>query len=423
MERLKIRGFLVIKEADLELRQFNVLIGEQATGKSIIAKLIYYFKEMFGQTFYESAKELKGKRELDDQLRKNFEKIFPRRYWGSAGFEIVYEAENVRISLSAVQSHENILRIEYDNALTALFNKVKRRVKSLEETNRTDELPMHHKSFMIHRETENCFLDSPQKVLFGVFTFIPASRTIFAFLQRNIFSFLAHEVSIDWFIKEFGSTYEIMKDFYSNSSPLKDFSTEFGEFNAIMEKIIQGRYTMEKGEDWIVKDSKRVKLSDASSGQQEALPMLLVLFMRSILFAKKNNKGFIIEEPEAHLFPHAQQLFIQLLSLIVNKFGQKLFLTTHSPFILTSLNNHILAYQARIAVKGASETEEINTIIPETQQLSFEQVSAWSVQRDGTLKDIRNPETMLLNADVIDAVTESIDQVTTQLLNLQYAED
>ena len=39
-EYLKIRNFLVVKDAEVELKKINVIIGPQANGKSLIAKLI-----------------------------------------------------------------------------------------------------------------------------------------------------------------------------------------------------------------------------------------------------------------------------------------------------------------------------------------------------------------------------------------------
>ena len=44
MEKISISGFGGIKEATLETAPIMVLIGEQATGKSIVAKLLYFFR-------------------------------------------------------------------------------------------------------------------------------------------------------------------------------------------------------------------------------------------------------------------------------------------------------------------------------------------------------------------------------------------
>ena len=46
MENLYISNFLVIKEAKLEVKKINVIIGSQGTGKSVIVKALYFFQEI-----------------------------------------------------------------------------------------------------------------------------------------------------------------------------------------------------------------------------------------------------------------------------------------------------------------------------------------------------------------------------------------
>ena len=44
MQKIEIRYLGPIKELDMEIKDFNLLIGEQATGKSTVAKAIYFFR-------------------------------------------------------------------------------------------------------------------------------------------------------------------------------------------------------------------------------------------------------------------------------------------------------------------------------------------------------------------------------------------
>jgi predicted ATPase len=44
MQKIIIKNFGPIKYAEIEVKKILVLIGEQASGKSTIAKLIYFFK-------------------------------------------------------------------------------------------------------------------------------------------------------------------------------------------------------------------------------------------------------------------------------------------------------------------------------------------------------------------------------------------
>ncbi len=77
-----------------------------------------------------------------------------------------------------------------------------------------------------------------------------------------------------------------------------------------------------------------VKLMYGSSGQQEVLWILMLAF---IIILEKKKSFVIIEEPEAHLFPIAQKNVVSLISLMVNSTDSRAIITTHSPYILTSL--------------------------------------------------------------------------------------
>ena len=46
MQIIEINNFGPVKNARIELHRLTVLIGEQASGKSTIAKLIYFFKSI-----------------------------------------------------------------------------------------------------------------------------------------------------------------------------------------------------------------------------------------------------------------------------------------------------------------------------------------------------------------------------------------
>ena len=67
-------------------------------------------------------------------------------------------------------------------------------------------------------EFKNQFIDNNKEIskYFSESVFIPASRSFFANLQKNIFSFLAENIDIDPFMKEFGSKYELAKKLYSD---------------------------------------------------------------------------------------------------------------------------------------------------------------------------------------------------------------
>ena len=172
------------------------------------------------------------------------------------------------------------------------------------------------------------------------------------------------------------------------------------------------------GEDWIVNATGKVNLAHASSGQQESLPMLIVLGI--LPFVKIDEKvGFFIEEPEAHLFPVSQKAVISLLALITNKTQHQFFITTHSPYLLTALNNCIIAHETYAAADEAGK-QKVLEIMPEHQHIAFADVAAWTVTEQGTIESILDQEAQIIGASILDGVSQHFETVTNELLDIRY---
>ena len=52
MQKIIIKNFGPVQDAEIEIKKVLVLIGEQASGKSTIAKLIYFFKGLSNYLLY-----------------------------------------------------------------------------------------------------------------------------------------------------------------------------------------------------------------------------------------------------------------------------------------------------------------------------------------------------------------------------------
>ena len=44
MEKIIVKNFLILENIEMPINKFNLVIGEQASGKSLLSKLVYYFK-------------------------------------------------------------------------------------------------------------------------------------------------------------------------------------------------------------------------------------------------------------------------------------------------------------------------------------------------------------------------------------------
>ena len=137
------------------------------------------------------------------------------------------------------------------------------------------------------------------------------------------------------------------------------------------------------------------KLSNAASGYQSAIPIVLAVYYYSEI--RKKKKTIIIEEPELNLFPTAQS---ELMKFLVDKtmnYGNTMLIATHSPYVLSSLNNLMNAYQS-----GQKDTEATEAIIPKKYWLNPDEVSVYLMKADGTCEDIVDREEGMIKSGKID---------------------
>ena len=87
MEKLIIKNFAGLKDVEIAINKINIIIGPQASGKSVIAKLLFYFRSFIREIFV-SGIERESKRSLDKKLKDLFEKYFPSDSWGETEFSI-----------------------------------------------------------------------------------------------------------------------------------------------------------------------------------------------------------------------------------------------------------------------------------------------------------------------------------------------
>ncbi|MBK8562199.1 MAG: AAA family ATPase [Saprospiraceae bacterium] len=177
-----------------------------------------------------------------------------------------------------------------------------------------------------------------------------------------------------------------------------------------IKEILKGEYRVdEEGEKIYFNEEDFVKISLASSGQQEALWILLQLF---ILILNQEKVFLIIEEPEAHLYPKAQKSLVELIALWFNGNKSQVLITTHSPYILTAFNN--LIYAGNVG----EHHPEVSEIIPEMLWLNHEKVGAYRLS-GGSKVDLMDEETHLIRVEEIDTVSQSINQDFDAILNLE----
>ncbi len=427
MERIEINGFLTIDHADFEIRKINILIGAQAQGKSVIAKLTYFFKNFFPGILIPSIQKFATKREIEKQCLTEFEQIFPRYSWANQEFSIVYKNGDVEASIIRTKAGDKYtLKFNYCKDLADFHKKLKSGYKlALDEFDAQIDQENEKKSlgreWMFRETISERIKDSKFSNISKRPVFIPASRSFFTNLQKNIFSFLASNIDIDPFIKEFGARYENLKRIHQDGlfRRGKAIYTIRKKIDEIVSNIVVGEYVYAEEQDWILNKGKRTNLANASSGQQESLPMLLMLKTWPFMYGKGNPTTFFIEEPEAHLFPVSQKQIISLIATIYNAFGHSFFITTHSPYILTAINNLVVGQDAYVKANGdKNKLKRLEKVLATDELIRLEDVSAYTLNK-GKLESIIDLENRLIGANLLDAVSDEFDaafNVATEIL-------
>jgi predicted ATPase len=419
MEKLKITNFLSIDKAEIELKKLNIFIGPQAQGKSLFAKLIFFFKE-YPESLVDAISENKTKSEFDKLSLAKFEKMFPKYTWEGKAFDINYSTSYYNISITNEKSSNGrfTLKLTSSDRIKEAFSTARKaHRKFIQEEPDSKFSRLTRKPYGLLREcvVNKLFIESNKSYIEQAI-YIPAGRSFFANLQKNIFSFISSNVEIDYFLKEFGAVYERTKnDFFIRQAEEKRPKT----VDKIVNDLICGKFLSEKGQDWIFNKHGKVNVANSSSGQQEALPLAIILSTWPYFAHNLISRYFIIEEPEAHLFPVAQS---QITSLIASAYNasermNSFVITTHSPYILTAFNNLIQAGNVSES-KNHQGLEQLYKVVPEIEIVDFNDVSAYVVNK-GTAKTILNHELKLIDSNIIDDVSNYFADTFEKLISME----
>lgn len=100
--------------------------------------------------------------------------------------------------------------------------------------------------------------------------------------------------------------------------------------------------------------------------------------------SRPSYSNLIIEEPEQNLFPETQRKVVEYIFANLKPERDNLLLTTHSPFVLYSINNCMLGYLAK---QNMGEDDEEMIEIPFESLIDPSKVSVWEL-RDGFIENI-----------------------------------
>lgn len=439
MKRVRIENFGAVKNAIVDIdKNIQVFIGAQASGKSTICKVVYFCKKIRDYLLDFLMDTEQFTRNHPNEYYNNLLKFLTRKFMGCFGttkhmqrFIIRYEfgMHNIQIKLN----EDGFVRFSFSPALKDAINKVIYDTASLvEESSRItygDELF----SVLEKVSTLNMMKVQLKKLICDVFyddmdiIYIPAGRSLLASMSEQLHGLSITEMDLT--MQEFINLISTTKNKFGNKIPemvINYTKTVKGQINnsatdfayKLVKQILKADYTSENdGEKIYFDDNHWVKLMFGSSGQQEALWILMIAF--AVILEKK--KSFIvIEEPEAHLFPMAQKEIINLISLLVNTTDSQVIITTHSPYILTSLN--ILLYSGRI--ENSKRIQSEIAVVPRSIRLTGDKFDAYAIENRNEenkflMKSLMDRDTGLIDTFYIDSVSEITNEDLEKLIELE----
>ncbi len=415
--RLQIHNLGPIEDCDILLNRMMVLDGPQAAGKSTIAKTIFFFrtvKDELYKTFLTgwaaSIPELNAKL----YLLRNLNRILGNYMSIKRGTYLSYEyAPDIKIEVRLVENVNSL--ITFSPSISRALEKY--RNIDYRTANRDE----------IRRELQELFADNSKIV------YLPAGRSFTSLLMHQLNYILAvmddkQKDTLDYCMRDYMERVLQIKpqlveqQLYEEVAKID--STHFGFMRFVREymgRILKGRYVNINGEEGIrLFDSdtdKPIPLDFASSGQQEVLWILNLIYY---YLREKQPTMFIIEEPEAHLYPDSQKEIAEYIALALHGKNECI-VTTHSPYILGAMNN--LLDIKRLEDKGVrvSRLLEENGLIG-LQLLHRKEFAAYFVDK-GTITDAMDSESGLIRNEMIDGASDQINRLADEIFALECGND
>lgn len=413
---LTVRNFSVIKEAKLEFGKITVLIGPQASGKSLLCKLAYFFMQVVPEIDYAMLPFGNSFEQFKINLLHEFTERFPRDTWSGQAFQITYTSVQFGIIASS-NSTDAQPRFEFNSGFSERYDR----------PIQIGSVPTERLNVIDPQWIEERIVDGPLRQEHSVY--IPTGRAFFSTPNKGFASFAGK--NLDWITQRFSTEMEFeYRALIESSVPSSDLLPQFLDVAAY---ILNGKVVRQGGVLLFQSnaDGRKRPFQMLSSGTLELLPLLNPLANRvsaistnPLLAGATSNSipgTIFVEEPESSVFPKTQYDLMRLFAWLSSepRLSFRFAVTTHSPYVLSAFNNLIEATQV-VAAKPELKNE-VAKLIPEQYWIKSSDFKAYCIH-DGNLESIMDSETGLVSANYLDNVSETIGMEFDELLRLGYVE-
>ena len=393
-DKIIIKNLGPITEAEIELAPLTVLVGKQASGKSLAAQVTFFFRSVRSLVARYYSPQMLGAANWQEKLIKSILddlRGVPFGYFADGTAYLHYKTAKSWWSVHVYKSNRNVrLNKEFKTYLTKL-------VTSWEKADQKDEL-------QLAWDFQNIF--------------IPTERSVFTRLSDKAPTVLyaQHQPIL---LRLFAEYLDRSKHIYSKLYPKygrRELAELFGQewldsMDYVLEqqvKAIQGKaYTPPHGPQlwkWMIHSSDEKKriipIEATASGQMEAWPFFVIAATMGSIFSEMS---VYFEEPETHLHPGAQVEVMRTIAYLIGR-GQNFFLTTHSPYILYVINNMLQSHFAQTS--------------GEESRIALDPAAVAAFQIDGSATSLLDrKETGLIEVGELERVADELGEEFEALLD------
>ena len=429
MQKITIKKLGPITSFTTEINQYLFLIGEQATGKSTIAKCIYFcrnYKSVLREAFYDVYNTGMYKGEVIERadqfmqlLRSEVKNQFIEFFGYSWDFDrsmhlqYVFVPDKVWLNIS-LENKKGYIHLSHSKYLSSRINELLGEVINLYRNKyiTKDAIGLNSKERIrtqaIIRDKINAIFEDYEETYY-----IPAGRSLLALLSRG--DITSMRPSLDYVTRQFVDIINSIRRYFVNGiaetggmMPFKTIET-YHKISSLIVDILKADYYNAPEKEYIKIKRKNgkdfsINLNFASSGQQESLWLLNLIY---VLFLREERSFVIIEEPEAHIYPLRQYKLLKFITYFANETKSNILITTHSPYCLTALNT-LYAGGASLLERYPQMKEKVHNILGGNYAVPEGKLNAYQVSTSGV-------ETLLEGLDR-ELSTEKIDEVSDEII-------
>lgn len=402
MEKIIVKNFGPILDVELQIYKLTMIFGSQATGKSVLAKLLKAVNSsdlVRTKDIRQTLKDYNIDTCLQDDTYIRFESSnrvmeFQNGVYSdtlSKKYHSRYALNRRLFSDKLSKNDGNLSSTTIEILLPFIMNTEKEYdfIKDLADLENTDE-------DSIYEYISKVLTTSIISVNLPRVIYIPAERMLFAQISDSIFS-LSSIANLPKCLLRFGSLIETSRKLH----PIQDIP------------FLKGlTYKFEEKQDLVHYRDSTIPLSYGASGLQTSIPLALVCNNEF----KKEGTFFIVEEPEQNLFPTTQYHLVKYLSERCLFKTNRLLVTTHSPYILSAFDNLILAWNAGTISKNQTV---LRSIVPKKQWINIDEVGAYFIE-NGKCKDMIDRKAKRINGSFLDKASELIGREHSRILEQMY---